>query len=307
MVNPSWSNFMKLFTGVSSAELELIAFNLAIGAITALFVVGGGFWLAIKGLQSLINRMLGKTSETKTTTTKTTTPSSTKPVLPVGYTQSKAAIPYTVGGVGADKGTTLGTPTTTNKNLGYNIKNVQAKALQAWQQIQAAANKMGKDMQWQIKRFETVLKNNRYLKSFTKAMQQSGKTQGGKAVGASGIFGSFVPAITELLFPEGMAEFDKIYKDLMPWLKGDSGIGLATGMAEGGIIREPIYGVGKSGRSYTFGEQGAEMVTPMGKGVGGGGITINIQNMSGSQQDLNNLRQTILAVMQEANTRSGRI
>ena len=104
-----------------------------------------------------------------------------------------------------------------------------------------------------------------------------------------------------------MAEFDKIYKDLMPWLKCDGCVGLATGMAEGWIIREPIYGVGKSGREYTFGEQGAEIVTPMGKGVGGSSITINIQNMSGSTQDLNNLRQTILAVMQEANTRSGRI
>ena len=38
-----------------------------------------------------------------------------------------------------------------------------------------------------------------------------------------------------------------------------------------------------------------------------GNITINIENMSGSQQDLNNLRQTILSVVQEANTRRGRI
>ena len=42
-------------------------------------------------------------------------------------------------------------------------------------------------------------------------------------------------------------------------------------------------------------------------GNGGGNITINIQNMSGSTQDLNNLRQTILAVIQESNTRGGRI
>ena len=78
------------------------------------------------------------------------------------------------------------------------------------------------------------------------------------------------------------------------------------GFAEGGRITEPIFGVGKSGKTYSFGERGSETVIPDGKG-GFGGITINIQNMSGSQSDLNNLRQTILSVIQEANTRRGRI
>tara|TARA_R110002020_G_scaffold128446_1_gene287907 strand:- start:5007 stop:6653 length:1647 start_codon:yes stop_codon:yes gene_type:complete len=78
------------------------------------------------------------------------------------------------------------------------------------------------------------------------------------------------------------------------------------GMADGGQINEHILGIGKSGQIYEFGERGSETVTPN-SGGGSGGITINIQNMSASQQDLNNLRQTILDVVQEANSRRGRI
>jgi hypothetical protein len=37
-------------------------------------------------------------------------------------------------------------------------------------------------------------------------------------------------------------------------------------MANGGVIREPVFGVGRSGRTYSFGERGPETVTP---GVGG--------------------------------------
>jgi TP901 family phage tail tape measure protein len=48
-------------------------------------------------------------------------------------------------------------------------------------------------------------------------------------------------------------------------------------MAGGGVIREPVVGVGASGRSYSFGERGAETVTP-GTGAwnagGGGAATI---------------------------------
>ena len=77
--------------------------------------------------------------------------------------------------------------------------------------------------------------------------------------------------------------------------------------ANGGHITEPILGVGKSGKSYLMGEAGNETVIPDDQLGGMGGITINIQNMSASQQDLNNLRQTVLDVVQEANSRRGRI
>ena len=80
--------------------------------------------------------------------------------------------------------------------------------------------------------------------------------------------------------------------------------------AEGGHITEPIMGIGKSGQQYLMGESGNETVVPdkkLGSIGGGTSITVNIQNMSGSSQDLNNLRQTILNVIQESNTRRGRV
>ena len=63
-----------------------------------------------------------------------------------------------------------------------------------------------------------------------------------------------------------------------------------------------------SGKSYLMGEAGNETVIPDNQlGGASGGITINIQNMSGSQQDLSNLKQTILDVMQQSSTRRGRV
>jgi hypothetical protein len=80
-------------------------------------------------------------------------------------------------------------------------------------------------------------------------------------------------------------------------------------MANGGIIDEPILGTGlRTGKGYMLGESGKEAVIPLNKlGGGGSNITVNIQNMSASQQDLNALRSVILSVVQEANTRRGRI
>ena len=54
------------------------------------------------------------------------------------------------------------------------------------------------------------------------------------------------------------------------------GMGSLIGMASGGVINEPVYGIGASGQSYAFGENGPEMVSPMGSGGGGNyNITIN--------------------------------
>ena len=54
-----------------------------------------------------------------------------------------------------------------------------------------------------------------------------------------------------------------------------------------------------------MGESGSEMITPMGKS--GGGITINIQNMNGSDDDMRKLKKTILDVLQESSASRGRI
>ena len=78
--------------------------------------------------------------------------------------------------------------------------------------------------------------------------------------------------------------------------------------ANGGIINEPVSGVGmNSGQSYLLGESGAEMVTPLGKSGGGSNITINIQNMNGSDDDMRKLKKTILDVLQESSASRGRI
>ena len=83
--------------------------------------------------------------------------------------------------------------------------------------------------------------------------------------------------------------------------------------ANGGIINEPINGIGlNSGKSYSFGERGREMVTPMSgtgsKGSSGGVVVnINISNMSGDRNDVEKLRKTILDVMHESNIYRGRV
>jgi hypothetical protein len=87
------------------------------------------------------------------------------------------------------------------------------------------------------------------------------------------------------------------------WETATSSLAGWVGLANGGHINEPIAGIGRSGQKYRFGERGGETVIPDGAGMG---ITINIENMSASQQDLNNLRQTILDVIQESNSRRGR-
>ena len=77
------------------------------------------------------------------------------------------------------------------------------------------------------------------------------------------------------------------------------------------MINERVEGIGQStGKRYTLGEAGNEMVIPMSKmgKMGGGGTTvnINIDNMSGNANDLNKLRSTILEVMQTVNVNRGR-
>src|SRR5262249_38907866 len=45
--------------------------------------------------------------------------------------------------------------------------------------------------------------------------------------------------------------------------------GSYQGYAAGGLITEPIFGVGRSGRFYGFGERGTERVTPVSQGRSG--------------------------------------
>lgn len=60
---------------------------------------------------------------------------------------------------------------------------------------------------------------------------------------------------------------------------------------------------------FLAGEAGSEhvKVTPNGQSSGSGGITVNIQNMNGSDNDLRKLKKTILEVIQESSANRGRI
>ena len=75
-------------------------------------------------------------------------------------------------------------------------------------------------------------------------------------------------------------------------------------MANGGIINEPIFGIGASGKRYSFGERGAETVTP---GVGGSNvININIGNVS-RDADFDKLKPLIQRWLLESHSRRGLI
>ena len=110
--------------------------------------------------------------------------------------------------------------------------------------------------------------------------------------------------------------------------EGAFGMGGFFGMAEGGMIKEPIKGVGKSGQKYMFGESGMEAVMPMRKiaavagGMMGGikakkmdesrsqsPITINI-TVNGSihsDRDMLNFQRTIMKAIETSSTRKSRL
>jgi len=77
----------------------------------------------------------------------------------------------------------------------------------------------------------------------------------------------------------------------------------------GGVIREPIFGIGKSGQTYTFGEKGSEVVIPTG-GLNGGGSTVINVTVNGSimsERDMLNFQRTIMKAVETSNTRRARL
>jgi hypothetical protein len=84
----------------------------------------------------------------------------------------------------------------------------------------------------------------------------------------------------------------------------------AAGMT-GGLITaaDGFNGMVNSPTMFMAGEAGSEHVsiTPNGGSNGSGGITVNIQNMNGSDNDLRKLKQTILEVIQQSSANRGRL
>jgi TP901 family phage tail tape measure protein len=78
-------------------------------------------------------------------------------------------------------------------------------------------------------------------------------------------------------------------------------------MAGGGVIQEPVFGVGASGNTYSFGENGPERVIPGTGTTGRASVTINVtlanHGAIGSQMEL----QTWLAASLDALNRQGRL
>ena len=77
----------------------------------------------------------------------------------------------------------------------------------------------------------------------------------------------------------------------------------SVGYANGGLITEPIFGIGRSGQTYTFGERGQETVTP-GKGGTNYILNINVGNVT-READFDKLKPLIQRWILEANSRRG--
>lgn len=91
--------------------------------------------------------------------------------------------------------------------------------------------------------------------------------------------------------------------------EGAFGLGGIFGMANGGIIREPIRGIGRSGQKYMFGERGSEAVIPMRNMGGSSGVTVNV-TVNGSiysDKDMLKFQRTIMKAIETSSTRKSKI
>lgn len=92
---------------------------------------------------------------------------------------------------------------------------------------------------------------------------------------------------------------------MMQKLRDSLETGVNQSYATGGVITEPILGIGRSGTSYLLGENGNEMVTPLNKiSRGDVNITINIARVERTA-DLEQFKPLIQRWILEANSRRG--
>jgi len=288
----------------NEADTEMKTFSTGLALLIGATGIAG-FHLALKGLIAFINLITGKTPTPMSTPTPTPKASPALPSFSHSQTGGtgtlnigkQLALPYKGALPATGKG---GVASTSSIGMSENIKTWINKQ---WGHIRAAGDRLGKSFNQMADQFWKSMSKNPVLKRFFTPEKLGGIAKGGTK-GVIGFIPPIIGNIMEAINPERWAADVERLHEWLPFF--DPNYGIDQEMAHGGIIREPIYGVGRSGKTYSFGESGAETVSPIGTG-GGTSITINIQNMSGSTQDLNNLRQTILAVIQEANTRGGRI
>ena len=110
------------------------------------------------------------------------------------------------------------------------------------------------------------------------------------------------------------AAVEKYNSDLSAWVSGGM-VGQAPQMGDlrnlagGGLITEPVFGIGASGQRYAIAENGAERIMPAGNNSNGGInhiLNINIGNVS-KEADFDKLKPHIQRWILEANSRRGMI
>ena len=81
-------------------------------------------------------------------------------------------------------------------------------------------------------------------------------------------------------------------------IAASAGAGAIQAFDKGGVIDEPIFGIGRSGQKYSFGESGPERVSPIGKGSPG--ITFNISGNTFA--GAGGMREFVLELKKEFNS-----
>lgn len=204
----------------------------------------------------------------------------------------------TSGGVFMGQGTTTQQPNTIKQ--GNYSKNPVIKEFQKFvERITETMKRKGFNGKWFGDQISSYMSKNDTLKNLINA----GSRYGAKVMDFAGKVGRFGTRLVR----GGWSLLEPLMLDMFPNLKQVSGNAPASvTMANGGMITEPISGVGqRTGKSYLMGERGNEMVVPMGgkSGMGGIVVNINISNMSGSREDINKIKDVVLRVMQESSSK----
>ncbi len=122
------------------------------------------------------------------------------------------------------------------------------------------------------------------------------------ALSMFGATGFQLPGFLNQLATAAVSSIDNI---ALTWIQSAADVfkNAHVGMANGGIIREPIAGIGlNSGTRYAFGEKGAEAVVPLSGNSGSSGKVINITlELDGKVL----ARATAPAIVQEIRLRTG--
>lgn len=182
--------------------------------------------------------------------------------------------------------------------VGLNLQNQLDKIKAGGRFEQATAGAFGvgvQDFRWMeslIKRYVGEDPSTRDWNNAKKLVKELSKLKGMGSKGA------------DFLTFSNRWKNDVAYEGLSLEAAGAKYYGLAS-FANGGVISEPVFGIGRSGRSYLLGENGAEKISPMnGSSNDSVVVNINIAKMS-SDIDLNQIKPIIERALLETHARRG--